>query len=97
MFEWGVSLLSFKGSYLLQPSGLIKVQFDKPKAAWLDTVLNRDAKSLLLVPAEKGQGFVMGTRGGATLPGGQASYWPFRRLTGKNEQEVLKMIEERGN
>jgi len=53
--------------------------------------------SLLLRPADAAEGFVMGTRGGAYVPGDKGSYWPFRMLTSNEEKEVLKMIRERGD
>jgi len=51
----------------------------------------------LLRPADAAEGFVMGTRGGAYVPGDKGSYWPFRMLTSNEEKEVLKMIRERGD
>ena len=36
----------------------------------------------------------MGGRSGVTLPGDNLTYWPFRLLTGKDEEDVLKMIEK---
>lgn len=59
-------------------------------------MLERDATSLLLRPAKGEVGFVVGNRGGATLPGAGGSYWPFRMLTGADETEALKMIKEHG-
>jgi hypothetical protein len=96
MFEWGYALTSYTGTYRIQSDGRISVQFNHFDNDWPDMILERDTTSLLLRPAKGDVGFVMGNRGGATMPGTGGSYWPFRMLTGADETEVLKMIKELG-
>jgi hypothetical protein len=96
MFEWGFTLASYSGRYEIQPSGRITMQLKGFNERWPEMLLDRDATSLLLRPADAGQGFVMGTRGGAYVPGEKGSYWPFRMLTANEEKEVQKMIREYG-
>ena len=55
-------------------------------------MLYRDGAAFMLRPADAQTDFVMGNRGGATIPGGAGSFWPFRMLTGKDEREVMDMI-----
>ena len=97
MLEWGYALTTYKGTYHISNSGKINTQFRNFRGSWPDMVLVRDQRSLLLKPADPNVGFVMGGRGGATLTGGAARYWPFRMLSGKEERAVLKMIEQRGS
>src|SRR6266436_2752992 len=82
MFEWGYTLTSYSGSNELEPGGRITVQLKGFRERWPEMLLDRDTNSLLLRPGDAAQGFVMGTRGGAYVPGDQDSYWPFRMLTG---------------
>jgi hypothetical protein len=96
MFEWGFALASYSGRYRIQSDGRITVQFKDFDKGWPDMMLERDATSLLLRPIRSDAGFVMGNRGGATMPDSAGSYWPFRLLTGADETEVLRMIKERG-
>jgi hypothetical protein len=96
MFEWGYTLIRYTGKYELGPGGRITVQLKAFRERWPEMLLDRDTNSLLLRPADPAQGFVMGTRGGAYVPGDQGSYWPFRMLTGDDEKEVRKMIREHG-
>jgi len=96
MFEWGYTLTSYSGRYELEPDGRITVQLKGFRERWPEMLLDRDTNSLLLRPADAAQGFVMGTRGGAYVPGDKGSYWPFRILTGNEEKEVQKMIQEHG-
>ncbi len=56
--------------------------------------LRKDLTSLLLVPAQNGNDFVMGNRGGATFTAGQDTYWPFRLLDPAEEAQVLKRIKK---
>jgi len=96
MFEWGYTLTSYSGRYDLEPDGRITVQLKGFRERWPEMLLDRDTNSLLLRPADAAQGFVMGTRGGAYVPGDKGSYWPFRMLSGNEEKEVQKMIREHG-
>jgi len=97
MFEWGYTLASYSGRYEIQPSGRITIQLKGFKGPWPEMLLVRDGTSLLLRPADPSRGLVMGTRGGAYIPGEKGSYWPFRMLTAKEEKEVQKMIREHGS
>jgi hypothetical protein len=55
--------------------------------------LQRDAKSLLLLPKQANAGFETGSRGGATFSAGQGSYWPFRPLTLAEELALRERID----
>ena len=96
MFEWGLTLASYGGRYEIQPRGRITIHLEGFNERWPDMLLERDGTSLLLRPADAAQGFVMGTRGGAVIPGDKGSYWPFRMLTANEEKEVQRMIREHG-
>ena len=96
MFEWGYTLTSYSGRYDLGPDGRITVRLKGFRERWPEMLLDRDTNSLLLRPADAAQGFVMGTRGGAYVPGDKGSYWPFRMLSGNEEKEAQKMIREHG-
>jgi hypothetical protein len=69
MFESGYTLASYSGRHEIQPDGRITVQLNGFNERWPEMLLDRDATSLLLRPADAAQGFVMGTRGGAYVPG----------------------------
>lgn len=95
MFEWGFTLMSYKGTYALRPDGRIRVAFNDFDRDWPVMVLYAQADSLLLRPENPRDAFVMGNRAGATMPGGAGQYWPFRMLVGEEESDVHEMIEER--
>jgi WD40 repeat protein len=93
MFEWGFGLGSFKGSYSVGADGFVVARFAEFGEEWPVMVVYRDGDLLKLRPRDRDQDFVMGSRGGATLPAGKGSYWPFRMLTWEEEKGVLEMIE----
>jgi len=92
MFEWGYTLKNYTGTYQVEPTGRILIQFNEFDNDWPDMMLERDSDSLILRPAKTDQSFIMGNRGGAFLPSGKGSYWPFRMLIGEDEKQVLEMI-----
>jgi hypothetical protein len=96
MFEWGYGLSSYFGSYDVKNDGRVVTRFKEFEQGWPVMIVYREGGTFVLRPADAGNNFVMGNRGGATIPGGKGSYWPFRMLTGEDEKEVLDMIKEQG-
>ena len=96
MWEYGYVPTSYRGTYELSTTGRITVHFKNFPQGWPAMSLERDRQSLLLRPEDPSVSFMMGSRGGATMPGGGARYWPFRMLTDRDGKAVLKMIKERG-
>ena len=88
MTEYGVGVSRCKGTYSIQPSGEIRILFEKFGHDWPAIILERDAISIRLRPEKRGSGFIMGNRGGATMMSGQGSYWPFRPVPVDEEQEI---------
>jgi hypothetical protein len=95
MFEWGFGLSSYRGSYHVHQDGRIVARFKQFDQEWPVMVVYRDGDALMLRPWDTDVNFVMGNRGRATIPGGKRTYWPFRMITGDDEQNVLEMIKER--
>jgi hypothetical protein len=93
MLEYGIAGVLYRGTFEVDPDGRVSARFAHFPADWPEMLLDRDARSLLLRPT-RGDGFVMGGRGGAFIGKDQGSYWPFRRLTGADEQEVLETLDE---
>jgi hypothetical protein len=94
MFEYGVGVSGYHGTYAIDPRGNITLQLPTFGHAWPVMLLQRDATSLLLVPAQNGNGLVMGNRGGATFAPGQRTYWPFRPLDAAEEVQVRQRIKK---
>ncbi len=94
MFEYGVDVSAYHGTYTVDSRGIIALQMPTFGHAWPVMVLQKDAMSLFLVPAKNGNGFVMGNRGGATFAPGQATYWPFRPLDPTEETRVRDRIKK---
>jgi hypothetical protein len=92
MFEWGIALMNYRGKYRIHADGTITLEFEKFNKTWPVMRIEEDSHSLLLRPAKNDVEFVMGNRGGATMPPSNNRYWPFRMLTGKDEEELLLMI-----
>ncbi len=92
MLEYGYALVSYRGTFTIDPDGKISIQFGKSSGFWPDMALERDGRSLLLRPADGSTGFVMGGRAGAYIPGGEGSYWPFRMLRGEDRKDVLMTL-----
>ncbi len=67
MLEYGFALALYRGTFEVDPSGRVSVEFRDLPAAWPDMMLERDDQSLLLRPPDSA-GFVMGGRGGAYIP-----------------------------
>lgn len=93
MFEWGYSLSSYRGTYRVCGDCLV-LCFTDFGWQWPAMVCYRENSALLLRPRDSAVDFVMGNRGGATMPRDKGSYWPFRMLTGDAERKVLNMIKE---
>ena len=92
MFEYGVGVTGYPGTYKIDAAGNVLVQLPTFNHGWPMMSLLKDAASLLLLPKQSGNDFVMGNRGGATFAGGQGSYWPFRPLNAKEQAFVLERI-----
>ncbi len=92
MFEYGYAVSSYDGSYSIDDQGVVTMTFPKFGSAWPKMQLRRDSQSLLLRPADPQTGFVFGNRGGATIPDGSGSYWPFRPLAPSAEAGMHERI-----
>jgi hypothetical protein len=88
MIEYGFSVTQYPGSYTVTPAGDVTVKFPKFGHPWPLMTVRRDNVSLLLLPTEGKDLFVMGNRGGATIMAGQGSYWPFRPISVAEEREL---------
>jgi hypothetical protein len=80
MLEYGDGIDSYAGTYAVGPDGAVTATFAKFPGGWPPMSLRKDATSLLVFPKDEKVGFVMGGRGGATVLGGRASFWPFRPI-----------------
>ena len=96
MFEYGIGVSGYHGTYTVDSRANIALQLPTFGHAWPVMVLQKDATSLFLVPAENGNGFVMGNRGGVTFAPGQPTYWPFRPLDPTEETQVRERIKKCG-
>jgi hypothetical protein len=94
MFEYGVGLSSSRGAYTIEPSGRVTLQFPTFGNSWPAMLLQKDARSLLLVPVVDDPDVVFGNRGGVTTAPGPRGYWPFRPLAPTEQQVVLDRIEK---
>jgi len=94
MFEYGIGVTGYRGTYAIDPGGNITLQLSTFPEAWPVMSMQKDATSLLLVPARNGNDFVMGNRGGVTFAPGQGTYWPFRPLGPAEEAEVRESIKK---
>jgi hypothetical protein len=92
MFEYGVGVTGYHGTYAIDPRGNVTVQLPTFGHAWPVMSLRKEATSLLLVPAQDQDGFVMGNRGGATFARGRGTYWPFRPLNPAEGARVVGRI-----
>lgn len=95
MLEYGFTLSRYTGTYRIRSNGEISVQFRDFRGTWPDMLLERAGTSLLLRPADPEVGFVMGNRGGATIPSGAGSYWPFREVVGADKKQILETLGRR--
>ncbi len=88
MIEYGVGVKSYKATYSVDSTGQVTLRLKDFGHKWPVMILDLDAVSLRLRPT-RGGGLVMGNRGGATVIGGQGSYWPFRPIS-PNEEAVIR-------
>lgn len=91
MTEYGYVITGYKGMYRINSKGEVTAKFDDFKHEWPIMLLQKDSISLLLRP-KNGLDFVMGNSGGATIPGGKGSYWPFRPVSASEETEIRRRI-----
>lgn len=89
--EYGYVVTGYKGMYRIDSKGEVTAKFDDFKHEWPIMLLQKDSISLLLRP-KNGLDFVMGNRGGATIPGGKGSYWSFRPVSASEETEIRRRI-----
>jgi hypothetical protein len=78
MVEYGDGVSDYDGTYSIDDEGDVTMSFPAFGHAWPVMTLRRDSVSLLLLPKNAADGFIMGNRGGVTFLSGQGSYWPFR-------------------
>jgi len=91
MTEYGYTPISYKGTDSVDAKGEVKAKFNGFNHEWPVMLVQKDSASLLL-SAKSGPGFVMGNRGGAYIPGGKGSYWPFRPVSSTEEAEIRQRI-----
>lgn len=92
MTEYGAGVTGYRGTYTVTPTGDVTANFPTFGQPWTAMSVRRDTVSLLLVPVEGNDRFVMGNRGGATLTAGQGSYWPFRPISLAEEGRLRARI-----
>jgi hypothetical protein len=86
MVEYGLAPACYYSPFSVDAQRRIALDIG---GGWPVMVLDHDADSLTLHPEDSRVGFIMGTRGGATMPPpGSGSYWPFRLLD-KGEVRAL--------
>jgi hypothetical protein len=94
MIEFGYAVIGYSGTYKIDPSGQITLHLPTFGQAWPAMWLRKDSKSMLLIPVQHGNEFVMGNRGGATLNSEDGSYWPFRPLDAEDESKRREWIKQ---
>jgi hypothetical protein len=82
MFQWGLALRSFTGTYALEPGGRVTLEFKGYEKKWPHMVLDQALGSLELEPEEPQKNDEW------------LGYWTFRMLAGDDEENVLKMLRE---
>jgi hypothetical protein len=97
MLEWGFTLNHYRGAYHAHSDGCVVARFKGFDQEWPVMVAYREGDVWMLRPWDPDVRFATGTRGGATVPAGGPTYWPFRMLTGEEEKKVLGMIREYAN
>lgn len=95
MLEWGFSVTHYAGTYHLEPDGHVTATFHDYQPGWPAMILDVDGESLILRPIED-QGFIVGTRGSATIPKDANGFWPFRLIAGEDEKKVLEDLKRLG-
>jgi hypothetical protein len=91
MLEWRLSLVHYTGRYHLDRDGRITASFDDYQPQWPMTQLDLNGEALLLRPVDPDSPVIIGERH-PTLLHTESNFWPFRMLTGKDEQQVLKTM-----
>ena len=76
--EFGIAPQTYKGTFVVDVSGAIRVTLKDYPSKWPDVYLYIDGKGALLHPTDKDPSFRMGGRGGAVETREMAPYWPFR-------------------
>ena len=94
MTEYGYVVNSYEGSYGIDASGEVTAKFEGFRHEWPVMLLQQDSTSLLLRPKDARISFVMGNRGGATIPGDQGSYWPFRPIPAQEQADVKRRLKK---
>ena len=89
VIEYGYVVNSYEGSYVIEKNGEVTVKIKGFGHEWPVMLLKQDSTSFLLRPKDPKIDFVMGNRGGATIPDDQGTYWPFRPISA-GERSVIK-------
>ena len=95
MTEFGYAVNAYDGTYTINDRAVVTASFDKFKHGWPVMILKRDSKSLLLVPQDSRNTFVMGNRRGATFRGDQGTYWPFRPISAEDQAAIKRRLRNR--
>src|SRR5205814_722377 len=88
LVEYGVGVESYNGTYSITDAGELTLSLRGYGDPWPAMQVYRDKADLLLVPTDASTGFIFGHRGGATILGGQGSFWPFRQVPAKERFDL---------
>jgi len=91
MFEWGFTLQAYRGAYHVHADGCAVARFTGFDQPWPVMVVYREGDAWMLRPWDPDEHLVVRKPSGTSVPG-VPGYWPFRKLTGDEEKEVLDMI-----
>ncbi len=76
--EFGVGIMSYKGEYTTDDTGLIRVTLNGYGSKWPEMYLFRSTDSAILLRRDQKPGFNLGDRGAGTETPDMNPYWPFR-------------------
>jgi hypothetical protein len=93
MIEWGLTPRRYRGTFALLDSGRLTLGFDNYPYPWPTLQLDLDAIGLALNPPPNQAMLPFGNRGAAYIGEDQGSFWPLRLVKGKDETDILEMIE----
>ncbi len=91
MLDWGLTLTHYRGHYTIDLEGRITASFEDYQPQWPMTQLDLDGETLLLRPVDPDPPLIIGQRH-PTMMHTESAFWPFRMLSGADEQHVLKAM-----
>lgn len=83
--EYGYAISEYNGTYSITTAAdgtasELTISLKDYPGTWPVMAVYTDLSELLLMPTEGSAEFLFGNRGGATVPGGAGSFWPFRQI-----------------